>query len=235
MKRLLTGAVERLLAIAGYRIERVVGYEEHTLDLFELLVPLMRPESREFFFVQVGAHDGRSGDPLHKYVIRYHWRGLCLEPHPAIFEKLCETYRDEEQVSLENVALAEHDGQATLYTVPRNSQLSTLRCRVAARRVRGSRDIVEVQVKTSRWESLVMKHGISHVDLLVVDTEGSDDMIVRTVLNSGVRPVVARYEHLHLTNRERRRCARALAEAGYSLYRQGRDTIAIMKERLELS
>ena len=38
-----------------------------------------RPHS-EFFFVQIGAFDGRVADPLYQLVHRHHWRGVLVEP-----------------------------------------------------------------------------------------------------------------------------------------------------------
>ena len=50
----------------------------------------------EFFFVQIGANDGRSlggtpgvtDDPIFEYVHTYRWSGLLVEPIPYLFDRL---------------------------------------------------------------------------------------------------------------------------------------------------
>ena len=71
----------------------------------------------DFFFVQIGAHDGIRDDPIRKYIVKSHWRGLLVEPVPHIFRKLVENYRDETQLIFENVAVAAHDGVMPFYTL----------------------------------------------------------------------------------------------------------------------
>src|SRR5262249_41430054 len=41
-------------------------------------------------FLQIGAFDGRQGDPLYQFITRHHWRGVLVEPMPDAFAKLQE-------------------------------------------------------------------------------------------------------------------------------------------------
>ncbi|MDP2593822.1 MAG: hypothetical protein Q8P36_00575 [bacterium] len=61
--------------------------------------------SKDFFFVQIGAHDGVHGDPIHEYVVKYNLAGVVVEPQPDVFKKLLETYRGT-AVSCVNAAIA---------------------------------------------------------------------------------------------------------------------------------
>lgn len=56
-------------------------------------------------FVQVGAHDGVSGDPINQFVIADGWMGLVIEPVPHLFERLQQTYRDVPSVAYLNVCV----------------------------------------------------------------------------------------------------------------------------------
>ncbi len=45
-------------------------------------------------FIQVGSNDGKSGDPLNKFINSYNWEGIVIEPIPFLFEKLKKNYRN---------------------------------------------------------------------------------------------------------------------------------------------
>jgi len=57
-----------------------------------------RPD--DFFFIQVGAYDGVTGDPICGYIRRYGWRGILLEPQRDVFLLLQKNYRDQPQLRL---------------------------------------------------------------------------------------------------------------------------------------
>ena len=46
-----------------------------------------------FFFLQIGAFDGESRDPLFQAVRKYGLNGVLVEPQKPTFERLCENYR----------------------------------------------------------------------------------------------------------------------------------------------
>src|SRR5947209_8058963 len=102
LKLLLQSLAHRL----GYRIERLVETGEASLDVFGLVVYRLIHEIPDLFFLQIGAHDGITDDPLRQYVLKYHWRGLLLEPQPRLFAQLKANYQSEPQLMFENAALA---------------------------------------------------------------------------------------------------------------------------------
>src|SRR4051812_3493548 len=67
------------------------AYLHPTLDHLIALRMLQDPEE-PVFFIQIGAFDGRTGDQIHDYVVRYGWPGILVEPQPVVFEELCRTY-----------------------------------------------------------------------------------------------------------------------------------------------
>ena len=70
------------------------------------------------FCVQVGANDGKTNDPVHRYLTGYGWRGLLVEPLVDVFEQeLKKTYAGFPNVTLANVALAPTNGSLPLYRV----------------------------------------------------------------------------------------------------------------------
>jgi len=215
----------------GYHIERVVDYSHCALDIFELLVEHIRPNDPEFFFVQVGAHDGRTGDPIHRLVDNYGWRGVLLEPQPEAFKTLQENYRQHPQLELRNKALSTSNETRPLYTVDGATQLASFDRNVLLGRGVSSRRIRKLDVGTITFAALFSELGVRRVDLLVVDAEGYDYEVVKMAMGTDLpRPRVIRYEHLHLSSNDRSRCADLLADCGYALHRDGRDTIAYRDE-----
>ena len=95
-------AVKQLLGRIGYRIEATRYTPRHlhrpeclrTLMFDDVICRHMFEHGQACNFIQVGAYDGVSTDPLHRYVERCGWRGVMLEPQPgpaALFSRLLST------------------------------------------------------------------------------------------------------------------------------------------------
>jgi FkbM family methyltransferase len=93
--------------------------------VLELLVERSNPDDPDFFFLQIGAHDGETLDPINQMIRRYGWRGLLLEPQPDVFQQLTETYRRNDNLIFENAALAISDGQMPFWTIPGHTHLGS--------------------------------------------------------------------------------------------------------------
>ena len=66
----------------------------------------MKKNGKNVFCFQVGANDGRTNDPVHKYFRDYGWKGLLVEPQADVFNnELIKTYANNKNVILENVAI----------------------------------------------------------------------------------------------------------------------------------
>src|SRR5690606_41620417 len=73
-------------------------------------------EIPNFQFLQIGGNDGFVNDPIFKFVKRFSWKGIIVEPQKEVFEnRLSKTYRFEKNVILENVAIADKSGMRKLY------------------------------------------------------------------------------------------------------------------------
>jgi len=68
-------------------------------------------------FIQVGAYDGVSTDPLRKYIERCGWRGVMLEPQPQPARQLRELYKENIGIVVLEAALDGQRGTRSLYTV----------------------------------------------------------------------------------------------------------------------
>jgi FkbM family methyltransferase len=121
--------IERLFNRLGYNIQRRAPPDMVPINVFQLavsdLLARRRPDEN-FFFIQIGAHDGLHFDPIRPLVQKHYWhywRGIPVEPQPKIFARLLENYRDEPQLQLENAAIYERDGDVKLYVFKDNQGL----------------------------------------------------------------------------------------------------------------
>ena len=150
-----------------------------------------------------------------------------MEPQTDIFRTLVENYKDEQQLSFCNAALANADGVQTLFSVERSSQLASLD-REQLEKTTASSAILEHQIQTTSFPTLIKKYEITHLDLLIVDTEGFDFEILKMAFNSSLPiPRLIRYEHLYLNAADRVSCINLLVKHGYKLIRIGHDTLAL--------
>ena len=196
-------------------------------DETDRLIALFADIFPEAFVVQIGANDGRSGDPLLEAFSRTRWSGLLVEPVPHLYERLVARYGDRPGVRLERAAVSTNDGEAPLYrlrSVPGETpewfdQLGTLNRDVLLKHRSSVPDIesllVEERVPTVRLETLLARHSVSRLDLLVIDTEGHDYEILSALDFSRFRPVMLMYEHQHLSASDKQAAGQLLETHGY--------------------
>jgi len=205
--------------------------------LEQLAAEHMLSAGRELFFVEIGAFDGRTGDPIHRLVVEHGWRGVLVEPQRRHFEALERTYAGNDRVSLRNVALARESGTRPFYRVreepgapPWVPQLASfdldtiLRHEFAYPRLREL--IVADDVQTVSLEDLLAETDAARVDLFQIDAEGYDAEIVRMIDLERWRPAIVHFEHNHLSPADHEQALRRLADAGYKLAVGRFDTLA---------
>ena len=196
-------------------------------DETDRLIALFADIFPEAFVVQIGANDGRSGDPLLDAFSRTRWSGLLVEPVPHLYERLAERYDDRPGVRLERAAVSTHDGEAPLFrlrSAPGETpewfdQLGTLNREVLLKHRSSVPDLesllVEERVPTVRLETLLARHSVSRLDLLVIDTEGHDYEILSALDFSRFRPVLLMFEHQHLSASDKQAAGHLLETHGY--------------------
>lgn len=196
-----------------------------------------RDRGEDFFFVQVGANDGKHSDPINSRVRQQHWNGLLVEPVPRYFNALMATYAGQAGLRFANVAVSHEDGTATMHAInPNNSSSSRLRGSSSLDRgvidtsawvMRDAERVIEpITVPTQRLTTLLGSFGIQSIDLLVVDTEGHDGVVVNQALDLEQAPSMVLYEHMHLPRGERLDLEQRLSDEGFGIRHMRRDTFA---------
>jgi FkbM family methyltransferase len=198
------------------------------------------PEAR---FVEIGANDGDQHDHIKPFIKSNAWAGVMVEPVPYIFERLKRNYSSTPGVMLENGAVAAQDGAMPFFHLRDATQDERDALpdwydgvgsfsREAVLQHRGEipdvdERIVESEVAALTFASLCAKHDMDTVDLVVVDTEGHDWEIIRSIDLATYRPRLLIYEHFHLSPADRASCRERLETAGFETMEEGFDTLAL--------
>jgi len=111
-------------------------------------------------FVEVGADDGIANSNT-KLFEDLGWTGLCIEPHPERFALL----RQNRRCKAINCAITSQLGQQ-FYLDTKDPTWSGFRSQEHRR--------VPVNVETKRLDDALREAQIDHIDLLSIDTEGSE-------------------------------------------------------------
>ena len=202
----------------------------------------------EAVFVEIGANDGEQHDHLREFILSLRWRGVMVEPVPYIFERLQANYAGVERVALEQVVIGDRDGTVPfhyLVDAPAEERaalpdwydgIGSLSRDVLLAHDRHMPDIrdrlVTEALPVVTFQTLCERHSLDQVDLVLIDTEGYDWEIIKTIHLSARRPRLLIYEHFHLSPDDREQCRRHLRADGYALMEEGFDTYCV-DERAE--
>lgn len=195
----------------------------------------------EAFFVEIGSNDGERHDHLRPLIVETGWRGVMVEPVPYVFERLRSNYAAlADRVALENAAVGARDGRAPFFhlTRPAPNEAASLpewydgigsfsRETVLshARKIPGLEGrLVSTEVDVLSFDSLLARHGGREPDLVVVDAEGCDHEILRSIDLEAHRPRLVVYEHFHLSEADRDGARARMEGAGWETMEEGFDT-----------
>ena len=169
---------------------------------------------KDFFFIQIGSNDGKLGDPIHDYIIKYNWSGILIEPIKYIYNKLLRTYEKQKNLTIENVAISDKNEIRTFYRLKENKnglpiwyeQLGTFFLEILLshkKQIHNIEDyLITEEVNCVTFNELVRKHNVRKIDLLHIDTEGYDDEIIKSIDFTKIRPNIILYENKHLKNED---------------------------------
>lgn len=178
----------------------------------------------DVFFVEIGAMDGISFDPLYRYVTRYGWRGLLVEPLPDQFEQLRRNYEGHQGLSFENVAIADEPCIRPMYRIDPdavkrglvpdwargissffNDRNALGGLRVPAESYEQMRPHITTEtVSCDSLANVLRRHRVRKIDVFVTDVEGYDYQVLRQFDFGQFSPSVILMEWYNLPHDERR-------------------------------
>lgn len=200
-------------------------------------------KKNQIFFFQIGANDGIKDDPIHNFVINNKWKGILVEPLPDTFNMLQKNYAEaQDRLTFENVAVSNKSGELPFYIVNNSENLnyhfdftafSSFSKDVLIKNFKDYPEIVknieEIKIKTTTIHELLIKHSVSHVDLLLIDTEGYDFEILKTIDFNNFRPDLIIFEVSNLNRKDFNKSIEILKKNEYKLYINYIDCIALKK------
>jgi FkbM family methyltransferase len=203
------------------------------------------------FCFQVGANDGKTNDPVHKYFTNFNWNGLLVEPQKDVFDLgLSKTYEGNPRVKIENVALGKEEGSLPFYRVAiskarwatglssfdKTSLEEHIKNGYIIRKAQEegveipqdqSKILETVLVPTLKVQTLFHKHNIKKLDVLCVDTEGYDFEILKLIDFKTYSPEVVLFESKNLSNEDFVASKKLLTDHGYTLFWEKGDTLGV--------
>lgn len=213
------------------------------LELGALGLALAEQRRPALRLLQVGACDGREGDPLHTRLLAGDIRAVVVEPVPDSFDRLSRVYADSPNVKPLRAAVSKRDGVATIHRVRNEGRWKdSIHAPLWASfdpthlvKLGVSHDEIEaVEVPALSLQTIVREQMEEEVDFLMVDTEGFDAEVVRMALELESPPLAICFEYVHLGDADRRSLFESLGRAGYRWAHDAMNTLALGGEFRDL-
>ncbi|QIK38603.1 FkbM family methyltransferase [Caldichromatium japonicum] len=156
-------------------------YSQHGQDQY--LHKTLFPNRRDGFFIEFGALDGLLDSNTLFFEQQLGWSGILIEPNPDAFALL---KRHRPACQLENIAISDENGMLPFIKIAGNFYgWSGLECNLEPQHRQRIEQYIQpqeihrimVEVHDLYW--LVDKYGLTHVDLISIDTEGTEERIMR--------------------------------------------------------
>ncbi len=198
---MLKHIVKNILNRLGYDIHRF-----ENLPFFHSLLSSYIRRKGKLSFIQIGANDGISSDPLYRFIKRnkVKVKGIVVEPLPDFFAKLKKNYSGFPEITAVNKAIHNSKGEMKIYRVnpARLNELPAWAGGIASfdpghhRRSAIPADvIIEEKVECITLAELTEKYNCPAPDLLQIDTEGYDAEIILNINFERMKPAVIHFEH----------------------------------------
>ncbi|UKN03090.1 FkbM family methyltransferase [Paracrocinitomix mangrovi] len=216
-----------------------------------LLSDFSKKIGTSFNVIQIGANDGITHDPIHKFIKRDKWNGVLLEPQRYVYEEfLSKIYKKHSNIHTLNAALGEKDGKAKIYKIGfTNARWATglttfdkatlekaftnghvqRKCSKEGTQIPEDKSlhIIEEEVEIISAASIISRYHFEHIHLLMIDTEGFDYEVIKMFNISKNKPDLVIYEKSHLSEEDQVACIQLLKDNGYKVFSQDANTVAL--------
>ena len=198
--------------------------------------------------IQIGANDGKSDDFL-RSSINIDTNLLLVEPIKVAFEKLQKNYSGYKNVKFINKAIDVVTGKKNIFSVNpkyydfyekkyKSKDVSWLTVLASFHREHleyhgiKSNHIQSVEIDCINFKELIEQYDYQKLDLLVVDTEGYDDVLVTNFIqNTYIRPIII-LEWIHIKKNKAEELIELLKSNNYKFLKLSKDLICIQNNQL---
>jgi FkbM family methyltransferase len=197
----------------------------------------------DFFFIQVGANDGKRYDPIHHLIVqeKAKVKGIAIEPVQEYFNELQLTYKDFPQIKLINMAIHNSAKERTIYKIAPGYKnagehlkgMSSFDIQNLTKDGIAEDDIIAEKIPCISFMDLINEEKITKLHLLQMDAEGYDLEIIRSIDFNKIKPCIINFEHRWKYNlipeSEIFKALRILIDNGYKIFLTGNDALAYIE------
>lgn len=243
MKKVIKKAL-KLLGIKLILLKSRKVLPAPNIDNIEIVVRFYQMMGKRISLLQIGACDGETSDSINRYVKAGNIDAYLVEPSKVNFAKLESYYRiSGTQATLINAAIADADGKRSFYSIKDEGrwkdkgwarQLASFYKSHLLKHGILEHEILEEEVDCMTVKTVLQKHQLNNLDVLVIDTEGYDGEIVKMVLDQNILPVFIAFENVQLlklySQKQLDELYNLLASKGYVWTQDRINTMAIRKD-----
>ncbi len=217
----------------------------------EAVIDNFAKANRNLFFVQVGGNDGFQNDLICKFVKRYRWQGLTIEPQQKPFLTLQKIYK-KDKVKPINAAIDSQNRSRKLYKIAftdarwASGLSSFLKSHLEEKIDNGyiekkaTKTGIKLPNDKAKWidfdtidcltfDTIFEQEEVINIDFLQVDVEGYDYEILKLFPFQKYTPKMIVFESENLSTSDYSECKLWLESKGYDLQTFGGDTLALLK------
>ncbi len=230
--------IRKVINRLGFHVTRKFRVRLDNINLLELGILKILHNYENINFIQIGASDGVTNDPLNPIIKAYKERisGICVEPLPGPYTQLVLNYKEYKNIKTINAAIAEKDGQLGFFVPIKEkegyfSKKSSLSSSNLLKHGLKKSEIREIIVQSMSVSTLLKISDMNHVHVLVIDVEGYDFKVLDNFFKSGIFPEVILFEHAHLPRQERELVRHLFGQYRYNFIEATIDTLAIKQSK----
>lgn len=178
--------------------------------------------NKDFFFVQIGACDGKQFDPIYKQVKSKKLSGILVEPVPYLFARLKNNYANQDNLFFENSAITTENGNIEMYTISEEGLDKLPAWAIGISSIHENKNSIgeqywksekaqvhkakgidyeliekyklKIKVNAMNLNTLFDKYNVANIDLMVLDTEGHEYEILKQLKTVNTLPKLLRFE-----------------------------------------
>jgi len=213
------------------------------MDVFSIFIEnQILKNGDKFNFIQIGANNGVTSDPIYSNIVKYNPSGALIEPQKKTFEDLKLNYQNNKNLIFFNFAISNVNSERVLYKVNEkyHSESSCLdgvasfskshvvdAFRYNIKDKISENDFLREEVViTKTFDYLIEISQFKKISLLQIDAESYDYNILLQMFDSSIRPDIVNFEVKMMLDSEKQTVVNKFIQEGYKLYRHGIDLMA---------